>query len=229
MNGPEVIPMPEPIYLDLVAEDGNPLRHKYFQQEGQPAGLVITFPGDHYGVDGPLLYFPNQLLWTQGWDTAAITYGYQSAGKPFSPLAIADVFNECKRAVSTLLAKRSYARLILMGKSIGASLVTLICQEMTLPHRTRAIYLTPALGPMFNPGFIETTHPALLALGTDDRFFDETAIAELTKNKAFHLVQVEGADHSMNIPGNLAASLEAIQRVTEAVNEFISSADDSPN
>lgn len=221
--------MPEPTYLDLVAEDGNPLRHKYFQHEDIPVGLVITFPGDNYGVDGPLLYYPSQLLWAQGWDTATITYGYQSAGKPFAPLAIADVLCECQRAICTLLAERPYSRLVLMGKSMGASLVALLCQEMTLPHTTRSIYLTPALGPMFNPGFLETTQPALLAMGTEDRFFDEAVLAELMGKKEFHLVKVEGADHSMNIPGDLAASLEAIQRVTEAVSEFVSSAVEGPN
>ena len=218
--------MPEPTYLDLVAEDGKLLRHKYFQQEGVPAGLLITFPGDNYGVDGPLLYYPSQLFWAQGWDTAAITYGYQSAGKPFSPLAIADVLSECQRAVSTLLAERPYPQLVLMGKSMGSSLVALLCQQMVLPPRTRAVYLTPALGPMFNPGFLETTQPAMLVIGTDDRFFDAAALSELQKRRAFHLVQVDAADHSMNIPGDLAASLEAVQHVTEAVNGFVSSQDD---
>lgn len=215
--------MPEPTYLELVAADGKPLRHKYFQQQEVPRGLALTLPGDNYGVDGPLLYYPNQLLWEQGWDTAAITYGYQSAGIAFSPLVIADVLRECQQAVTRLLTQRSYPRLVLIGKSLGASLVAFLCQQQALPETTLAVYITPPLGPMFNPVFQETTQPACLALGTADRFYDAAVLSDLQKTRAFQLVQVDGADHSMNVPGDLDASLEAVKRVAVAVVAFISS------
>jgi predicted alpha/beta-hydrolase family hydrolase len=215
--------MPEPTYLDITAEDGRPLRHKYLQQEGLPKGLLVSFPGDNYGMDGPLLYYPSQILWAQGWDTAAITYGYQSAGMPFSPLAIAAVLEECQIAVSTIMAERPYSRLVLAGKSLGASLVALLCQEMALPERTLAIYLTPPLGPLFNPVFLGSAQPAYMALGTADRFYNAAALSELQNMKSFRLQQVEGADHSMNIPGDLSASMAAVRMVTEGVVEFIAS------
>jgi predicted alpha/beta-hydrolase family hydrolase len=213
--------MPEPTYLDLVAEDGHPLRHKYFQQGGQPKGLVVSLPGDNYGVDGPLLYYPNQRLWRGGWDTAGITYGYQSAGKRFAPLAIAGVLDECQRAIEVLLHQRDYQQLVLMGKSLGASLVALLCQQLVLPAWTRAVYLTPPLGAMFNPIFLETAQPACLALGTVDRFYDPEALRALRQARTFHLIQIEGADHSLNIEGDLQASLDGVKRVTEEVIAFI--------
>ncbi len=215
--------MPEPTILDLVAEDGRALRHKYYQQEAPPAGLLITFPGDNYGTDGPLLYYPSQLLRGLGWDTVGITYGYQSAGEPFSPLAIAAVLSECRRAVSRFLAERDYPRLVLAGKSLGASLIALLCQDMQLPDRTQAVYLTPPLGPMFDPVFLEANQEALLALGTADRFFDAGALEHLQGAKEFHLVVIQEADHSMNIKGDLDASLGAVQRVTQEVIAFITS------
>jgi len=213
--------MPEPTYLDLVAEDGHPLRHKYLQQEGQPNGLVVSLPGDNYGVDGPLLYYPNQLLWREGWDTVVITYGYQSAGKRFEPLAIAGVLDECQRAIEVLLRQRDYQQLVLMGKSLGAFLVALLCQQLALPAWTRAVYLTPPLGAMFNPIFLETAQPACLALGTVDRFYDPKALRALQQARTFHLIQIEGADHSLNIEGDLQASLDGVKQVTEGVIAFI--------
>lgn len=213
--------MPEPTYLELYAEDGNPLRHKYFQQEGNPVGLLIIFPGDNYGVDGPLLYYPGDLLWDLGWDTVAITYGYQSAAKPFSPLAIADVLSECRRAVETILQARDYSRIVLIGKSLGASLIALLCQQMELPEYVQAIYLTPPLGPMFNPILLETTQDAMLAIGTEDRFYDANALKELEMGKSLQLVVIEGADHSMNVSGQLDSSVEAVRKVSQAVIDFI--------
>lgn len=218
--------MPEPTYLDLVTEDGNPLRHKYYQQDGEPAGLIVLLPGDNYGVDGPLLYYPSLWLWSLGWDTAAITYGYQSAGKAFSPLGIADVLAESQRAIERLLAEREYTRLVLVGKSLGAALVGLLCQQMELPSGTRTVYLTPPLGPMFNPIFLDTTQTACIALGTDDRFFDANVLSELEGAKSFELIKVENADHSMIISGNLEASLLALRKVTEGIVEFVTSGDE---
>jgi predicted alpha/beta-hydrolase family hydrolase len=217
--------MPEPKYLDLVAEDGHPLRHKYLQQEAEPTGLVVNLPGDNYGVDGPLLYYPSQLLWNEGWDTVAITYGYQSAGKPFLPLAIAEVLCECQRAIEILLRQREYSKVVLMGKSLGASLVALLCQQISLPPWTRAVYLTPPLGAMFNPIFLKTTQPACLALGTADRFYDAEALQALQEAKTFHLIQIEGADHSLNVKGNIMASLDGVKQVSEGVLTFIRSSE----
>jgi predicted alpha/beta-hydrolase family hydrolase len=213
--------MPEPIHLDLMASDGKPLRHKYFQQQGDPQGLVIGFPGDNYGVDGPLLYYPGQLLWESGWDTAWITYGYQSAAEPFNPLMIAGIMEECTRAVEILFLEREYQRLVLMGKSLGAVLVALLCQQMALPECTRAVYLTPPLGPMFNPVLLETSQKACLVLGTGDRFFDMDLLREVTERKDLRLVRVEDADHSMNVPGALGKSLEIMGQVTEEIIDFI--------
>lgn len=215
--------MPEPTYLDLMDENGRPLRHKYFQQQGAPAGLALLLPGDNYGVDGPLLYYPGKLLWDLGWDTAAITYGYQSAGEPFSPLLIPDLLTECRRAVTALLVLRNYPRLVMLGKSLGALLIALLCQQEALHERVRTVYLTPPLGPMFTPLLLETHQTALLALGTEDRFFDADALQALEREKGLRLVVVEGADHSMNLKDELDASLEAVGRVTQAVIDFVTS------
>jgi acetyl esterase/lipase len=213
--------MPEPTHLDLIATDGSPLRHKYFQQKQDPLGLVIGFPGDNYGVDGPLLYYPGQLLWESGWDTAWITYGYQSSGQAFNPLMIAGIMEECTRAVESLLAQRGYQRLVLLGKSLGAALVALLCQQLGLPAWTRAIYLTPPLGPMFNPVFLETSPKACIVLGTGDRFFKEDLLLELSTRKEDRVIRVEGADHSMNLPGALGKSLEIMEQVSTEIVDFV--------
>ncbi len=219
--------MPEPTYLNLHAEDGRPLRHKYLRQEGMPKGLLVVLPGDHYGVDGPLLYYASKSLQNLGWDTAAITYGYQSAGVAFSVSAIAEMLAECQRAIERLLLERGYERLVLMGKSLGAALITLLQQQMALPTWTRAVYLTPPLGSMFNPTFLQAETPALVALGTADRYFDADKLAELGRSRPFTLLQVEKADHSMNVEGDLAASLQAVHQVVDAVVDFVGAGEDS--
>ena len=66
--------------LDLKTADGRPLIHKFYRQSEMAEGLLLVFPGNHYGVDGPLLFYPSELLRDLGWDTLAVSYGFQTAG-----------------------------------------------------------------------------------------------------------------------------------------------------
>jgi hypothetical protein len=123
------------------------------------------------------------------------------------------------------MAERDYSRLVLIGKSLGAALVGLLCLQMTLPEWTRAVYLTPPLGSMFNPTFLDTKQPSCIALGTQDRYFDVKALRDLEEAKDFKLIKVENADHSMNVKYDLKASLNALHVVVEEVVTFITLGD----
>ncbi len=214
--------MPEPTYLDLQSVEGVPLRHKYFRQQSDPTGLWVCFPGDNYGVDGPLLYYPSLRLWEAGWDTIAITYGYQSAGQPFSIEVIPDLMEECSSAVRSVLSEREYPWLCLAGKSLGAGVVALLCQALNELDETVAVYLTPPVGtPLFTPVFSDTHQRSLLLIGTADRYYDPEHLENLQKERPFNLVTIPDADHSMNVPGDFPRSLSALELVTEAILSWL--------
>jgi hypothetical protein len=78
----------ELVSLGLQASDGRPLMHKFYRQAGDPAGLLIAFPGNHYGMDGPLLYYPCELLQAAGWDTLALSCRFQTAGQELGDEAL---------------------------------------------------------------------------------------------------------------------------------------------
>lgn len=213
--------MPEPRNLGLIDSRGKALRHKYLSQEASPRGLLFQLPGDHYGVDGPLLYFPGRMLYSVGWDTFSLSYGYQSAGESFSPSHIPAIVDECSAAIGALLQQRSYPKLVLTGKSLGAAVVAvLLTMEMELDY-ARAIYLTPPLGtPVFDQVFIETKNASYIALGLADRFYNEQTLNQLQAKKEFRCTLVPGADHSLYIEGDLSATLQAHERVARAAFEF---------
>ena len=154
--------------LDLQTADGRPLIHKFYRQSEAAAGLLIVFPGNHYGVDGPLLYYPCELLRDQGWDTLAVSYGFQTAGKgPFED-GLDVLLAECKSAAQAALNIRDYPRLGLVGKSLGAAVVAHLCANEPGFSEARAGYLTPALGtPFFDPLFLDTRQSAFVAVGTE--------------------------------------------------------------
>jgi acetyl esterase/lipase len=213
--------MPEPMILDLKDSEGRRLRHKYLRQEGEARGLFFQLPGDNYGADGPLLYLPSRMLFSNGWDTFSMSYGYQSAGGPFSSAYIPAIVEECAAALEIVLAQYSYDKITMAGKSLGAAIIAVLLTMDQGLDRVRAVYLTPPLGtPVFDPVFIETQNASFLALGTADRFYDQKAFSELSQKKGFEYTLIPGADHSLYIEGDLRATLDAHARVTEAVIEF---------
>ncbi len=214
--------MHELVNLDLQTADGQQLIHKFYRQSEAAAGLLVVFPGNHYGVDGPLLYYPCEMLRDQGWDTLAVSYGFQTAGKgPFEE-GLDVLLAECKSATQAALNVYRYPRLGLVGKSLGAAVVAYLCANEPGFSAARAGYLTPALGtPFFDPLFLDTRQSAYVAVGTADRFYSSEALEKLQRKKRFELTLIDGADHSMNVPGDLAASTESVRKVVEGLLTFV--------
>ncbi len=208
--------------LHLETADGRPLIHKFYRHSEIAEGLLVVFPGNHYGVDGPLLYYPSELLRDQGWDTLAVNYGFQTAGKEPFEEGLDMLFDECRSAAQAALRVRDYPRVGLVGKSLGAAVVAQLCANDKSFTDARAGYLTPALGtPLFDPLFLETSQSAYVAVGTADRFYSSEALEDLKDKKPFKLTLVEGADHSMNVPGDLAASTESVRKVVDGLLAFL--------
>jgi predicted alpha/beta-hydrolase family hydrolase len=214
--------MSEVVRLPLKTSDGFPLVHKFYRQEREPHGLLVTFPGDKYGVDGPLLYYLSEMMWASGWDTLAVTYGFQLTMEPFSTEVIPGLLQECRSAVEEVLAQRAYPRIGLAGKSLGAGVVAYLCQSEPSLAESRTIFFTPALGtPLFDPLLVEIHHPSYIAIGTQDRFYDQEILDTLRASRHFELTVIEGADHSMDVFGDLEASVNAVKKIVAEVVDFI--------
>ncbi|OGO17876.1 MAG: hypothetical protein A2Z14_14060 [Chloroflexi bacterium RBG_16_48_8] len=214
--------MASPFMLPLEASDGNPLVHKFHRQDEDPSGLLITLPGNHYGVDGQLLYYPSELLLEAGWDTLALTYGFQSAAIEFSHEAMPGILQECQGAMQLVLSERDYPSIGLVGKSLGSFVIAQLCSCEEGLENARCVYLTPPIGTsFFDMFFLQTTQPAHLAIGTKDRFYNSQALAELQAKRAFCLTLIQGADHSMNVAGDLAASIDAVRTVAQNAVDFL--------
>ncbi len=214
--------MADRVTLPLKNSEGRPLMHKFYRQEGDAHGLLVTFPGGNYGMDGPLLYYPCELLQAAGWDTLALTYSFQLEMKSISPDLIPGLMQECRAAIGTALAEKEYPRIGMVGKSLGAAVVAFLCQAESSLADTRAAYLTPPMGmPMFDPIFSQTEQAAYLAVGSEDRFYDRQTLEAMRAARPFKMTMIQGADHSMNVPGDLEASLEAVKRVVGEIVEFM--------
>ena len=216
--------MAELVSLPLTTADGRPLVHKFYRHPEAAEGLLVLFPGNHYGVDGPLLYYPGKLLGAQGWDTLAVSYGFQTAMRePFAD-GLESLITECVAAIGAAIEGRRYSRIGLIGKSLGAGVVAYLCAHRSELANARAAYLTPALGtPFFDPFFVQSSQPAFLAVGTHDRYYSAAVLERLQAQRPFELALFEGADHGLDIRGDLSASMDAAGRAINGLVAFIRS------
>jgi hypothetical protein len=62
-----------------------------------------------------------------------------------------------------------------------------------------------------------------MAMGTGDRFYSETELEELQSEREFTNTLIENADHSMDIAGDIEATMDEMKRVVSEVVDFIES------
>jgi hypothetical protein len=104
-------------------------------------------------------------------------------------------------------------RPLLIGKSLGTHAAG-IAAESALP----AVWLTPILtANSVVDALRRATAPALLVGGTADPLWQGSLARELSD----HVLEVDGADHGMYVPGRLAASAAVLGRVATAIENFL--------
>jgi hypothetical protein len=104
-------------------------------------------------------------------------------------------------------------RPLLIGKSLGTH-----AASTAADHALPAVWLTPLLTlDRVVDALRRATAPALLVGGTADRFWDGRLAEELSP----HVLEVDGADHGMYVPGPLANSAAVLGQVVTAVENFL--------
>jgi predicted alpha/beta-hydrolase family hydrolase len=205
--------------LELKMHDGRPLPHTFFEGEG--AGLLIVLPGLHYGSDGPVLYHLAKQVQTAGWDTLGLMYGFQaSVAVPWTD-HVAEILAECEAAAGEAMGRRAYPLLGFVGKSLGSIVLAQLCAQGAVPDEALAAYLTPPMGnSLFDSTFAATRQPAYVAVGTADSFYSDQAVAGLRAGRPVLIRVIEGADHGLDVPGDLASTLRAVGQVVEDTSSF---------
>ena len=170
---------------------------------------AIILPGGQFGPFAPLLMFSADAAERRG---ARLTPVWWDA--PDGPLTLTPeergpwVLDQFHRAVP-----EPPAGALMIAKSLG-TYSAVVAAELGLP----AVWLTPVLTSEWVVDALRrSTAPFLLVGGTADSLWDSAVARELSP----YLLEVDGADHGMYVPGPLAASTDVLGRVATAVEEFL--------
>lgn len=216
--------MPTPTTLDIAGYGDEPVPHTFLRQEQATQHLAILLPGLNYGCDLPLLYYPARLLLARGADVLRIEYAsqrradFRSAPATAGAALFADVSAACQAA----LAQRPYQQLTLVGKSLGTLALGHVLTADARLSSARAVWLTPLLhSDSLRAQITQWGGPSLFVIGTADPYYDAARLAELQAATGGAAVVVEGADHSLELAGEVVQSLAAMTQVIQALQRFL--------
>jgi len=206
------------VRLAVVGTGGAPVPHKFLRQDAPTGDLALVLPGSGYTADMPLLHYPARLLLEAGADLLVLEYAYGAAPPPERERLFADVGAACRAA----LAQRPYDRVTLLGKSLGTLAMAALLDAGTVPADARAIWLTPTLDDdRIWARLRRAGGGAVVAIGTADPRYDAARLAAVWATPGIETVVVDGADHGLELPGDVPGSLAALGRVVRAVQHLL--------
>jgi hypothetical protein len=168
---------------------------------------AVVVPGGAFGPMAGLLMYAGLVAGRRG----ANVHRHSWSGEPTDPFA--PEIEGWVRAELVPLLDAVGGRPLLIAKSLGTNAAALAA-ERGLP----AVWLTPVLTvPWIATAMDRATAPFLLVGGTADPMWD----GELARRLSPYVLEVEGADHGMQLPGPLIDTVAVLGRVVTAMEEFL--------
>jgi len=174
---------------------------------GAPGGSkphALLLPGRGYGAHQPLLHYARRCLAEAGHEVRVLQWPRGELG--------ADVVTRLVEEAAAALPRGS-AGLVLIAKSMGTHAIPWAAE-----HGVPGIWLTPLLQvPAVRAALPALPPGSLLAGGTADPTWD----GDVAAASGLPVLQLEGADHNLEIPGDVHRSLAALGRIVTAISETL--------
>ena len=171
--------------------------------EGNPSRVASVFPGLGYTPTHPLLYYCRMLLLDRGWTVREVWWVDGDKTDPEAALA---------QATRELDAVSAGLHLV-VAKSLGTFALPLAVDRV-LP----GVWLTPILTEASIATAVrDLSAPSLLVGGTKDRLWD----AEVARQSAADVLELEGANHSLEFGHSVEPSLAVLAQVVGRIASFV--------
>jgi hypothetical protein len=172
---------------------------------GDADRVVVVLPGARYLPFAPLLWFAREVALARGWSVLEVWDEYRDRSE--------DPWRWVFERAEAALRHAGDAQIALVTKSITSRAVT-IAVEQGLP----GIWLTPLLrNDDIAVGFEQLSAPALLVGGTADESWD----GAVARRAGHEILEVEEADHALQIEADPPASVDSLRRVVERMDAFV--------
>lgn len=166
---------------------------------------VVLLPGARYPTRAPLLWFSREV---------AVARGYGVLEVLDEPPAGEDPFAWARDRAQRALDHEPSQLDVVIGKSLSSDVA-----GMAAERGLAAVWLTPLLDrPTILSALAGTGRPTLLVGSTADPTWRPEA---LPPNVMLDVLELDGLDHGLQVPGDPQASLKALEKVVKRVDRFL--------
>jgi pimeloyl-ACP methyl ester carboxylesterase len=213
-------------------KEGQVLRNGYstipytwIRSEKRNQAICIMLPGLGYTTQRPLFHYATGMCLEQNVDVLHINYNFAKNEK-FKKTSEAEqnqwMYEDVKAVVEDVLKGTDYNQCFLLSKSIGTIPMAVQWTQKNYLHNMIGIWLTPLLkDENVYQALLNTDQPSLCVIGDQDHHFIEKRVHSLKNNQLVSTVVIPNANHSLEIDGNLAGTLDAVKVVMESVQAFM--------
>lgn len=186
-----------------------------YRQQGSDT-LVVLLPGQGYTIMAPLMYYSYLVALQCGYDILALEYGFQKANMEPAANEMIELINETTETIQECLSRKNYQNVILIGKSLGAYLQTMMMEELS-DYNVKYVYLTPMKRCI--DGIKKTK--GLVIVGNSDKVFPQEEIHKLTNIEGVQLKVVDGVGHDLDNK-DYSESIMILKEVMRVISLYIS-------
>ncbi|GAC1601144.1 MAG: hypothetical protein NVS3B21_28600 [Acidimicrobiales bacterium] len=178
--------------------------------------VAVLLPGQGYTLAHPLMHYAGVVAAEAGLRLLQVGYG-DTTDVPAASIV--------ERAAAEVVdGSRSASQVILIGKSLGTFVMSHLLHDDGggLPV-VAAAWLTPLIGNDLVYQAMRTfERPAAVVIGSRDAHFLPERLAALPPSTA--VTSIDNADHSLEVAGDVDASVRALQTTVAALKALISEA-----
>ncbi len=203
------------------------LPNRFLKQTGASRALLVMLPGLNYSCDNPLFFYTTSICLAHSIDVLQLWANYNA--REFQLLGEKDqlrwLVDDATALITAGRAQRDYSHLLLAGKSISTLTLGALFGDSDAYQEAYAIWFTPLMRfPVVLRGMSRARPKSLFIGGSADHSLDTNLFSNFPRIPYRETIVIEGADHSLQIPGDLPRSLDAMKEITVAVETFITSA-----
>jgi hypothetical protein len=183
--------------------------------------LGLVLPGGEYGPLGPALRVPVLALEQVGAEVRTVAY------PPARPGGLGEdesrAFNtSVATTVGEMVGEIRRERVTFIAKSRGSMALAALDPSVVRCDDVRAVWVTPAFGLDYvRRGAIAKGWRSLVVAGGIDSFHDPVGHDEVVRALDAWSLVLEGADHLLEVAGDVQATLACWTQVASAVLEFV--------
>jgi len=171
---------------------------------------AVLAPGGNNSAEVPLLMYARLAAERRGALVRVIAWDLVQGGGVSQQREM--VASKVSAAVEELTAAAGAAPLVI-GKSLGS-----LAAPVVADRGLAAVWFTPLLTDDVTVAALRrSTGPFLLAGGTADQFWD----ARIARSVTADVIEIDGADHAMFVPGPASKSAIVLGQVMTAVEDFL--------